>query len=256
MPKESGLGDLLFINGYDVSGDIGSLGRIACPRPTLDVTGINSSARERVQGPADGAIAFRSWFNDAAGQEHAALKAKTDPAYCMAVCGGAQGDPCAMLVAVQTNYDGDRGADGSLALAVEALAKGHISGMPTNAGLEWGTLVAQKQTIASAGATVGEVTAQTTAGAALQLQVFSVASGTPTFVAQDSSDTTNGSDGSWATLKTFTIQAQGAERQTVAGTVEKGVRLNAIGTFTDAVVAMGIRRGTAQDSVAYTGAQS
>lgn len=257
MPKEAGLGDLYFQNGYDLSGDVGSLSRVASPRATLPVTGINSSAIERVQRQSDGEISFNSWFNDAANQEHAALKAKTDPSYCMYVAGGALGDPVAMLVAVQTNYDGNRGADGALALSVQALSKGNVAGTITDRGLEWGTLVTGgKVTIASAGAATGEVTAQTTAGAALMLQVFSLASGTPTFVAQDSSDTTNGIDGTWATLKTFTIQAQGAERLTVAGTVEKGLRLNATGTFSNAVVALGVRRGESTDSVAYTGAQT
>ena len=167
-----------------------------------------------------------------------------------------------MLVALQTNYDWNRGADGSIAATIQALSKGAIGASPTNAGLEWGTdIIGCTDILTSpAGAgdvTEGEVTAQTTAGAAIQLQILGLTSGTPTFIVQDSSDTTTGSDGTWATLKTFTIQAaQTAERLTVAGTVEKGLRVSGTGTYVSATIACAVRRGLAVDSVAYTGSQA
>ena len=263
MAKSSGLGSKFFVSGYDISGDAGAITRIGCPMPVLDVTGIDSpGGRERVQGPADGEISFNVWFNDASGQEHDVLKAKGAVEYLLASIGGAQGNPAAMLVGLQLNYDWTRNQDGSLQGTVQALSKGNISGTITDYGLEWGTgIIGGTDTLTSpAGAgdqTVGEVTAQSTAGAAIQLQVISLASGTPTFIIQDSSDTTTGSDGSWATLKTATIQAANtAERLTVAGTVEKGLRVSGTGTYTNAVIACGVRRGTSRDRVAYTGAQS
>lgn len=253
MAKSSGLGDGLILNGYDLSGDVGAVQRIASPKPTLDVTGLNSSAHERIQGPGDGGIDFNAFFNDATGQEHLALKAKTDPAYVMYLNGSTLANPCAMLVALQTNYDWSRGNDGSLVGSIQTLSKGHVAGTITNVGLEWGKQVtAGKITHASATSSTGDVTTQSTAGAAAQLQISSIGSGTPTFLIEDSSDTTNGIDGVWATLITFTINtANTGERLTVSGTVDKGLRARTTGTFTNAVFVMGLRRGTAQDVVAY-----
>lgn len=254
MAKETGLGDLLFVSGYDISGDVGALTRVATGRSVIEVTGINTAGgRERLQTQSDGEIAFNGFFNDADDAAHEVLKAAGTIEYLMGVCGGGLGDPCAMLVGLQTSYDWARGQDGSLTSTVQALAKGAIGASPVNKGLEWGTLItAGKITHASAASTTGEVTAQTTAGYAAQCQIFSLGSGTPTITIEDSSDTTNGVDGTWATLEAFTIQtAQTAERIEGSGTVDKGLRVTTSGVFTALVFAVGLRRGTAQDSVAY-----
>ena len=44
MAKESGIGHYLFVDGYDLSGDTGSVGTIAMRRAMLDVTGIDKAA--------------------------------------------------------------------------------------------------------------------------------------------------------------------------------------------------------------------
>lgn len=253
MAKVSGLGDQLYVSGYDLSGDVGAIQRIACPRPTLGVTGINSSARERVQGMSDGEITFNSWFNDADDQQHEVLQAKGTIEYVMYFNGSTLGNPAAMLVALQTNYDWTRGADGSLEATIQTLSKGAIGATPLNKGLEWGKMItAGKITHATATSTTGEVTAQTTAGYAAQCQIFSLASGTPTITIEDSSDTTNGVDGVWVTLEAFTINsAQSAERIEGSGTVDKGLRITTSGTFSNLVFAVALRRGISQDSVAY-----
>ena len=263
MAKGTGLASKMFVSGYDISGDVGAINEIASPKPTIDVTGIDSAGgHERIQTHSDGRISFNAFFNDATGQEHDVLKAKAAVEYLLVLIGSTKGNPAAMLVALQTNYDWDRPADGSLIATVQALSSGNVAGTINNVGLEWGTdIIGGTDTLTSpAGAgdqTVGEVTAQTTAGAAIMLQVISLGSGTPTFIVQDSSDTTTGSDGSWATLKTMTIQAANtAERLTVSGTVEKGLRVNSTGTFTNAVIACGVRRGLAVDTFAYTGSQA
>lgn len=253
MAKTSGVPDYLFYSGYDISGDVGSITRIGAPRASLPATGINSAGgKERIQGLSDGEIAFHSYFNDADDQEHEVLKAFATTEYVMYCRGATLGNPCAMLVALQMNYDWNRGTDGSLLATIQALGKG------TDAPLEWGTqITAGKITHSSAASSTGEVTAVSTAGAAMMLEIFSLASGTPTVLLEDSSDTTTGADGTWATLKTFTIQtAQTAERLAVAGTVNKGVRATTTGTFSNLVFAIGMRRGTASDSEAYTGSQA
>ncbi len=255
MPKESGLGDLLFWSGYDLSGDAGAVQRVASPRSTLEVTGINTAGgRERVQGYSDGEISFNTFFNDAAGQEHVALKAKATIEYVMYVAGGVRGDPAAMLVALQMNFDWNRAQDGSLLGAIQALNAGAISGSPVNKGLEWGTLITNGKVTSASGTTnpTGEVTASSTAGYAAQAHIISLGSGTPTITIQHSSDTTTGDDGAWSTLEAFTIQAANlAERIEGSGTVNKGLRIQVTGVYTDLVYAVALRRGVAQDSVAY-----
>jgi len=245
MAKKSGLGQSFFIAGYDLSGDVGSFDRISSPVELLLATGINKSAVERIPGKRSGEISFRNFFNDAANQQFAALKAPpTADVVAVLFISSTLGEVAAGLLAKQMNFDWDRNESGDLLGLVQCLGSGKV--------LEWGeSVTAGKITHSSSGSSTGKVESQTTAGCALYLQVMSVASGTPTFVVQDSSDTTNGIDGSWATLGTFTIQSQGAERITVSGTVEKAVRATTTGSFSNAVFAMMIRRGESVDVEGY-----
>lgn len=256
MAKEAGLADVLFISGYDVSGDAGAMRRISTSRPSLDVTGINTAGgRERVQGPMDGAIEFFTYFNDADDQEHEILKTPaTGRLYLMYTAGGVRGDPCAMLVALQINYDWTRPGDGSLIGEISALSEGAVGGTPLNKAIEWGTLITNGKVTSASGTTnpTGEVTASSASGYSAQAQIFSLTSGTPTITIQHSSDTTNGDDGVWATLEAFTINtAQTAERIEGTGTVNKGLRIQITGTYSTLVYAVALRRGIPEQTVAY-----
>ena len=66
MAKKSGLGNNLFISGYDLSGDVGVINTISTTRGVQDVTSINKSAHERLLTHSDSSIDFNSFFNDAA----------------------------------------------------------------------------------------------------------------------------------------------------------------------------------------------
>ena len=213
------------------------------------MTAINKSAVERFQGLADGQMAFDSWFDDAAGAEHVALKGlvTTDRILLWAL-GGVIGSTAAGLVAKQMNYDFNRGADGALALSVETLGASGVA-------LEWmEMLTAGKITHASAtNGTSQDNTASTANGIAAILELVSLATGTVTVVVQESSD--NGGADPFAAKATFTaVAAAGAptaERITATGTVERYLRVATTGTFTTAEFAVAIRRGTAQDRIAY-----
>jgi hypothetical protein len=63
MAKTSGLGDNLYINGYDLSGDVGSVDQISTPTALLDVTSIKQSANERIGGLRDGDLQFTSFWS-------------------------------------------------------------------------------------------------------------------------------------------------------------------------------------------------
>ena len=43
MAKKSGLGQQIFVNGYDLSGDVASIDNAGSPRELLDTTALNAS---------------------------------------------------------------------------------------------------------------------------------------------------------------------------------------------------------------------
>src|SRR3989304_3530277 len=74
MTKGNGLGATLYVQGYDLSNDVGQIDALENGRDLLEITGLDKSAHERLQGLQTGRIAFTGFFNDAALQEHVALK--------------------------------------------------------------------------------------------------------------------------------------------------------------------------------------
>lgn len=131
LSKQSGLGDALFVGGYDLSGDTQSLGAIGGGPAVIDVTGINKSAYERIGGLRDGRLEWTSYFNDGSNQAHPVLKTlPTSDVHLMYCRGTTLGNAAASLVAKQINYDGNRGDDGAFTFALQAQSNGY--------GIEWG----------------------------------------------------------------------------------------------------------------------
>lgn len=241
MAKQSGLGDNLYVSQFDLSGDVGALGRIGGGFAALDVTAINKSAHERIAGIRDGGIDFTAYFNDAAAAAHVALSSlPTADRIVSYFRGTALGSPAASCVAKQINYDPTRGNDGALELAISTQANAF--------GLEWGTQhTAGKRTDGSATSPASGVDggAETEYGLQAYLHVFSVASGTPSFKLQESSDAAGSGDAfADVTDGAFTITAAGSERIATANTqtIERYLRVVTTGTFTDAVFAVVVVR--------------
>jgi hypothetical protein len=250
MAKKSGLGQQIFVHGYDLSGDVSAIDNAGSPRNLLDATALNASAHERLVGLSDGNISVSSWFDDASEQEHAAYSGLlTTNRIVLWAFGATRGDVAAGLVAKQMNYDGSRGADGSLALSVESLG---ASGVP----LEWGnTLTTGKETHASAGSSTSrDDGASTSAGMAAYLEIVDCDSGTPTVQIQESSD--NGVGDSWTNVVTFSsvgyASAPTAERLTMSGTVKRYLRVTTTGTFSNLDFCVATRRGESVDDEAYS----
>lgn len=130
MAKSSGLGDLLYVDGVDLSGDIGVVDTLASPVAVLDVTGINKFAFERITGKRDGVIKFSPWWNNAVGKEHGVLSTlpRTDR-LATYLHGAAIGNPAANLLGKQVDFDWKRGTAGDLTGNVDAQGNGF--------GLEW-----------------------------------------------------------------------------------------------------------------------
>lgn len=238
MAKQSGLGDNLYVSGYDLSGDIGSLGSIAGPRGVTDVTGIDKSAMERILLGKDGAIEFSSWFNPSVGQAHDRLEDLPTTDQILTYCRGTVlGAPSASMVAKQINYDGTRAADGAFSFNTSAQANAY--------GIDWGRLLTagkRTDTTATNGTGVDYTDVSTLFGWQAYLHVFSFTGTSVTVTLQDSAD-----NASFANITggAFTA-ATGITSQRLEGgrtaTVRRYVRAITSGTFTNAVFAVGFTR--------------
>jgi hypothetical protein len=240
VPKISGLGQNFYIGGVDLSGDVGSLGRVGGGPALLDVTGINKSAPERIGGIRDGEISWLSWFNTSAGQEHPTLKTlpTTDVHILNLLAATAVGDQAAALVAKQINYDATRGPDGSLSFAIQALANAF--------GLEWvEMLTAGKKTDGAPanGTSIDFGSVNTVFGASAYLQVFSLTGTNVILTVQDSADNSAFSPITGLTFTSVTTAPNFERLQTAAGaTIRRYVRVASSGTFSNAVFAVGFIR--------------
>jgi hypothetical protein len=234
VAKQSGLGDNLYVAGYDLSGDIGSLGAIGGGPAPWETTGIDKSAFERIGLLRDGRMEFVSFFNPATDRAHPRLKLlPTTDVIVSYLRGTALGGQAASIVAKQANYDPSRGNDGSLTFAVQALANGY--------GLEWGrTLTAGKRTDSTAtnGASVDHVDVTTAFGWQAWLHVFAFTGTSVTVTIQDSAD-----DAAFANLTGGAFTAvSGITSQRLEGgrtaTVRRYLRAITSGTFSNAVFAV------------------
>ena len=240
MAKQTGLGDNLYVSGYDLSGDTGSLSRVGGSADFLDVTGIDKSGWERRLGKRDGGITFMSFFNDATGQAHPVLSTlPTADRLVSYMRGTTLGNPAACLMAKQINYDPTRGQDGSLTIDAQTLGAGY--------GLEWGTQLTAgsiQHTSATAGSSV-DFGASSSYGLQAYLHVFSFTGTSITVALQESSDDGSGDAFANVTGGVFTAATGvGSERIATANdlTVEQYLRINTTGTFSECTFAVVVVR--------------
>lgn len=233
MSKSSGLGARFFVDGHNLSGDIGSLGRIGGGPAALDMTGIDKLAFEREGGLRDGGIDFSAFFNPERATDdpgvtedraHAILSPLPRADVIATYCHRATiGSPAACEVAKQIGYDPSRGADGSLTIAVSTQANGY--------GVEWGQLLtpaARTDTEATDGDSV-DFGAGALFGLQAYLQVEAFDGDDVTIKLQQSSD--DGGGDAWADVTggafAEVVAAPGAQRIQTARTqsVERYLRV-------------------------------
>lgn len=244
VAKQTGMGDRLFVGGYDLSGDVGSVSGMGGGPAPLDVTGISSSAFERLGGLRSGQLSFMSYFNDAAGQEHPVLSPQLNTDVQISYFHGATiGNSAASMVSKQTNYDPTRGADGSLTLNINAVSNKY--------GLEWGNMLTagiRTDTAATNGASY-DGAAATAFGLQAYLHLFAFTGTSVTVKIQHSSDDGAGDPYADIAGATFTAAtALGAERiATAAGlTIKRYTRVVTTGVFSNAQFAVNaVRNATA-----------
>lgn len=232
MSKTGGLGDMVLLGPYDVSGDYQALGGISSPRGTFDSTGVNKSANERLLTTQDGAINATTFFNP--GLEANALHnlAKTLPYTDVQFAygrGTALGSPAAVCVSKQINYDPTMNQDKSLTFGINLQANSY--------GLEWGeqlTAGVRTDTAATNGTGVDFTAVSTVFGWQAYLWVTGITGTSVTVKLQDSADNAAWTDLSGGSFTAAT--AAGAQR--IQGgrtdTVRRYVRAVSSGTFSSA----------------------
>jgi hypothetical protein len=242
MAKQSGLGDALWVGGYDLSGDSNGVAIQGGLAGTQDVTGIDVSGHERIGLNRDGSINWTSFFNKATDRAHPVLSTLPTADRILTYCRGTSlGSPAACLVGKQIGYDPNRGEDGSLTIAVQAQANGY--------GLEWGNLLTagkRTDTTATNGSSSDFGTGSTAFGLQAYLQVFAFTGTSATIKLQESSD--NGGADAWADVTggafTAVTTAPTAERIQTGRTqtVERYLRVVTSGTFSNLVFGVMVNR--------------
>jgi len=241
MSKQTGMGDNLYVGGFNLSGDIGSLSAIRGGNTPKEVTGIDKSAFERLGLLRTGALEFNAWFNPAASQEHDVLSAlPTADVGLMYFRGTAVGNEAAAMVGKQLNYDATRDADGSLEWAITAESNGF--------GLEWGReLTAGVRTdVAPVNGASIDNGAASTFGLQFYLQVFGGAGTLGSIDLQQSSD--NGAGDPFALVPGCTLVIGGGTivpqtlRVAATGSIERYLRVITAGVFTSVSFAAMVAR--------------
>lgn len=214
MTKQSGIGDRAFVDGYDVSGDVGSIGRLAGGPAPLDVTDITQGGYERIGGVFDGTGEFTAYFNTDADRAHDVLSGLPTGHRTVQYCRGtALGAAAAGLVAKQIGYDPSRAADGMLTIGITTQAS-------NGTGLEWGrqlTAGIRTDVAATNGSSVDLGSASPGAfGLVAYLHVFDFDGTDVTVKIQESSD--NGVGDAWADVVggAFTVIAADRVAQRIA----------------------------------------
>lgn len=245
MAKQSGLLSSLYVGQYDLSGDVGALSSVSCPRGEQDVSAINQSAMSRILLRKDGAMTYNSFWNTTAGQAQAVLSAvaRNDVVTSLFI-GSTVGGPAASMTAKNANYETAFGADGSLGATTTAVANGY--------GLEWsggstgdGMLTTGLQTFATgtvSGTSIDLGAVSTLFGAAAYLHCTVMPSGTATFTIQDSPDNITFTN---VTGMAFTaLTGPGSERKqgAVNATIARYVRVQGTGVHGTASIAVNFIR--------------
>jgi len=231
VAKETGLGDGLLVDGVDLSGDVGSLGRINAARATTDVTGINKSAFERRYIHKDGGIDFQGWFNPTGLHPEISTLPRTDR-IATYLRGVGSGRPAASTIAKQLNYDPTRNADGSLTLATTVESNSF--------GVDWGIQLTNGIiTQTSAGSTTGiDFGSSTLFGAQAFVHVTAFTGTSITITLEHSTD--DGAGDAYAAIPggAFTVVSAAPASQRIqtsrTQTIEDFVRVTTTGTFSNA----------------------
>lgn len=238
--KSTGMGDSLYVGGYDLSGDTQSF-KISCPINMQDATAINQLAHSRLPLLRDADWSWVNYFDPT--QAHVALSPLTlNDLIAVWFNGATIGNESAGVVAKQINYDPTRAADGSILFALDA--KGNGFGMEYAKQLTAGI---RTDTVATNG-TAQDGLAPSAFGMQAYLQVFAFTGTDVTVKLQDSADNVTFADLAGAPFTQITSGTPQAQRIAISNsaTVRRYVRASTVttGGFTSLQFACAFNRNS------------
>lgn len=228
-PIRSGIGARLFLDQYDLSGDVGSIGSIAANTNLQDTTVLRDVAVRRLALLRDGQMGFNAFYDPAVGGSQVVLQDLPGVATQVTVCtGSVVGYDTFSLRGLQATFGDTRGQDGSLALDTSIMANG--------TALEVGKLLTtalQTFATAAAGTSVTYAGTSTAFGLSAYLHAISIGSGSATVAVQDSADNSSFANVTGAVFTAVTAATKQRIATGATATVRKYVRVNVSGTFTN-----------------------
>jgi hypothetical protein len=243
MAKTTGLGARFAVGGFDLGGDVQTLGRIGGgPTSPLMATDITQSAQARMcstlaadgvaAGIYDGSIEGQIYFNPASGRAHQVFSALPTSSSLVTFGSNAlAGAVCANLIGKQIDYAGNRGQDGSYLYNVAAQESDGIPLEWSYALTNWGLSLSGAGNVASIDLGTASPGAY---GAVFHLQSFTFTGTSVTFKIQESSDNAVGdpfADVAGAGFVAISAANQWQRIETAAINVERYLRVVATGTF-------------------------
>jgi len=236
--KESGLGNALYVGGYDMSGETKSWALSGGPA-LIDTTGLRSLAFERLGGQLSGMAKYVTHFDPlAAVHTHFSTLPRGDEIGMLAHR-ETLGAPAANWVARQLNYDPTRDANGAVTFSLDSTSD--------NSGIDWGVLgTAGKRvdTTATNGAGIDHgIIPPGSFGLQAYLQVFAFTGTSITVKLQGSSD--DGAGDAYADIVGggfVAATAIGAQKIETSRTlaVERYFRVVTTGTFSSCTFAVAV----------------
>jgi hypothetical protein len=238
MAKTTGLQTKFYLAGVDMSADVASLTNVGYSQTLADTTNLSVSAMERIPSTLDGNLSISAFFDQSNG--HATWVPSgaipTTDRNAFVGLSTTVAEACLFGAFKQTSYYVSRpdAGSGAITCAIDLAASDGAS--PSFAVLQTAGL---ETNAASETYTAVDNAASSALGGRMSVQCTSIGSGSITLSLEDSAD-----DITYVSLASFTaISAAGSsEIVTISGTIDRYTKLVASGTFTNAVVIVGLSR--------------
>lgn len=239
MAKDTGLGQALYVGGFDLSGQTKQWDVSGGPSP-IDTTDITQSANERIGGLLSGKVKYVTHFDPLAATHLRLSLLPTTDQWMMLAHRTAVGAPAWALQGLQIGYDPTRDNAGAVTFSVDAQSDAM--------GIDWSVLATagkRTDTVATNGVSIDHgIVPPGSFGLQAYLQVFAFTGTTCTIKLQGSTDDGGVDPYADITGGAFTAVTAAPNSQKIATSrtqaVKRYARVVTTGTFTSITFAVGI----------------
>jgi hypothetical protein len=238
VSKDHGLGNALYVAGFDISGETRNWDISGGPA-MLDVTNIRESAPERIGGEISGMVKYVTHFDPLAATHLHLSTLPTGDEIAMLAHRETLGAPAANWVARQIGYDPTRDANGAVTFSVES--------QTDNSGIDWGVLATpgkRVDTTPTNGASIDHgIVPPGSFGLQAYLQVFAFTGTSVTIKLQGSSDDGVGdayTDIVGGSFGAITGRTAAKLKTSPTQAIERYCRVVTTGTFTSVTFAVAV----------------